>query len=245
MPTAPSSFLARLFRRARRRFRPKERPWDREFKRWIREAQATGRDVNDLGDEAWRGAAEGWARSYYLPRVRPEDVVLELGPGTGRFTRHVIAHCRRMILVDYSTLVCEWLEGYLRGRGSFEVHCIDRPAFPFVADDSVDFAFACGVFEHLDADDALWFLEDFRRVLKPGSSFMFDFDNLMSDAGRVHLLAHRGRPGDRNIFRFYHPDALIRLAETAGLSLAELIVSDSRFGFLEVRKPAAQLSAPR
>jgi len=226
-----------VLRRARRRLRPTPRHWDVEFRRWIREGRASGRDPNDIGDEMWGGLAESRARDLYLPHIHPAATVLELGPGTGRYTRHVIAHCRRMILVDYSHLVCQWLEEYLAGRGDFEVHCIDQPALPFVADDTVDFAFANGVFEHLDFDDALWFLEEFRRVLAPGSIVAFNFNNLMTDAGLQHLRKHRGAPGHRNIFRFHHPDAMIRLAVAAGLSPVQLIVDDSRFGFLEASKP--------
>jgi len=99
-----------------------EKPWDVNF-REIKNAEAIGIDPNDLGDVAWNDDPLKRAfERHCLPHVNPESVVLELGPGTGRLTRHLIGRCKRIILVDYSRFICEWLEHYLRGKGCFEVH---------------------------------------------------------------------------------------------------------------------------
>ena len=153
-----------------------ERAWDRQFRRWIDEAAAKGTDPNDAGDREWSGNA-------FLPQITRDSVVLELGPGTGRYTRQVLPHCREMILVDYSRLVCDWLNTYLHGKGHARIHFIDKPGFPLVADDSVDFAFANGVFERIDPDETDWYLREFLRVLKPGGRLWFNFDNFMSPDG--------------------------------------------------------------
>jgi hypothetical protein len=66
--------------------------------------------------------------------------------------------CREMILVDYSKLVGNWRAKYLQGKGHVKIQLIDKPAFPNVASNPVDFAFANGVFEHVDTDDTDCFL---------------------------------------------------------------------------------------
>ena len=218
--------------------------WDATFERWISEAETAGEDPNDIGDREWHGSAEDGARKHYLPHITSRSVVLELGPGTGRYTRHIIGVCRRMILVDYSSIVCEWLEKYLEGRGEYELHHISGPQMPQVNDETVDFAFAHGVFEHLFLDDIFWFFEEFYRVLRPGALFKFNFDNLMSDGGMAHLRRTQGAPGERNIFRFYHPESLCNLARQTGFQDSKLTVDETRFAFLELSKPPLALSRP-
>src|ERR1044071_4108815 len=79
--------------------RPRRRPWDDVFDEWIRSARDEGVDPNDVGDQAW-GDPRDYVERVYLPHIDPDSVVLELGPGTGRITRHLIDRCRAMILVD-------------------------------------------------------------------------------------------------------------------------------------------------
>jgi SAM-dependent methyltransferase len=220
-----------------------QRPWDQEFARWIAEAKAAGLDPNDLGDRAWRGIALEAASRHLLPRISPQSVVLELGPGSGRYTRHVLPRCREMILVDYSSLVCEWLREYLPGKGQFRVHHIDRPVFAQVADGVVDFAFANGVFEHIDPDDTDFFLQEFHRVLKPGGMLWFNFDNFMSPGGSRWFKEEDVKPGDRRIFRFYHPELLKKMAEMRGFSKVIVTPDEGRLAFLEAFKPPAPEAA--
>jgi SAM-dependent methyltransferase len=220
------------------RHRPGVMPWDGAFRDWIAKAKKLGVDPNDLGDREWNDDPLREALlNFYLPYIRPDSTVLELGPGTGRLTRHLIGRCREMILVDYSRLVLDWLQGYLRGKGRFHTCRVQSPFMPDVASDSVDVIVANGVFEHMDPDDMAWYLEDFRRVLKPAGVAVFNFENIMSEGGLAWQRRFRGAPGDRCIFRFYHPQAVCRLAEAAGLQVLRLTSSAHRLAFIELQKP--------
>ena len=109
------------------------RPWDADFKKWIAEARESGQDPNDIGDEAWQSDPLKLAlERHYLPHINANSVVLELGPGSGRATRHVISRCREMILVDYSHFVCEWLESYLAAKWVYRIYQIDDPWLPMI-----------------------------------------------------------------------------------------------------------------
>jgi SAM-dependent methyltransferase len=215
------------------------RPWDRAFLGWIARAKALGKDPNEIGDEAWDANPLHAMERYVFPHIHGNSVVLELGPGTGRATRHVISRCGEIIAVDYSKVVCDWLREYLRGKGKFRVLEIDRPRLESVASESVDFVFAYGVFEHIDLDDMFCFLEEFQRVLKPGGVIWFNFDTLMTDAGLQWFTQYRERlkPGEPCVFRFHHPDVVHRLAQSAGLHPLEKLPDNGRFAFLYSRKP--------
>lgn len=217
----------------------RERPWDREFAAWIAQAEASGDDPNDLGDLAWaddplRHALE----RHYLPLVRTDSVVLEIGPGTGRLTRHLIGRCRSLIVVDYSRLACQWLNRYLAGRGQFEVHELVEPALPMIADTSIDVVLANGVFEHIDVAGTLQFFEEFYRVLKPAGIAAFNFDNIMSDGGIRWCLKNRARRDHPSLFQFHHPDVICRLASSVGFQSTSVRADQSRFAYAEIRKLA-------
>jgi len=215
----------------------REKPWDRQFLRWITEAAESGVDPNDVGDVDWNRNAFERASRYLFSHVTPDSVVLELGPGTGRYTRHVLPRCREMILVDYSKVVCDWLRRYLQGKGRIQIHHIDKPAFSLVPDGSVDFAFAYGVFEHIDNDETDFFLQEFFRVLKPGGAVWFNFDNFMSPGGGAWFKNEKVRAGERRLFRFYHPEFLQKMAELRGFAHVTLTTDETRLGQLNAEKP--------
>lgn len=218
------------------RLSPMSKHWDPHFERWMRISREEGVDPNDIGDREW-GNPLPHLEGHYFRHCRPDSVVLELGPGSGRITRHLIGRCREMLLVDYSPAVCRWLEYYLAGKGKFRTLLVEKPVWPEIADRSVDFACAFGVFEHIDLDDMRWYLEEMHRVLVPGGIAVFNFDNLMSAEGLAWHKQFQNRPGERNIFRFYHPDMVRLLAEASGFAVDELQSGQSRHANVELRKP--------
>lgn len=213
-----------------------ERQWDSTFHRWIAAGKAEGIDPNDVGDREWDDP-RAHVEAIFMPHIRPDSVVLELGPGTGRITRHLIGRCGEMILADFSAVACQWLDEYLAGKGRFRTLCLDRPLLPGVAANSVDFAFAFGVFEHVGLDDTRWYLDEFHRVLQPQGTVIFNFDNLMTRQGLEWHSRWRGEPGHRNIFRFYHPEMIAWLARETGFEVTALRTGETRHAEIELRKP--------
>jgi ubiquinone/menaquinone biosynthesis C-methylase UbiE len=199
-------------------------------------AREEGVDPNDIGDREWNDPLPHLERLYF-PHIRPDSVVLELGPGSGRITRHLIGRCQEMLLVDYSPAVCEWLDHYLAGKGKFRTMAIETPVWPAIPDCSVNFACAYGVFEHIDLDDMLWYLEEMHRVLVPGGAATFNFDNLMNAEGLAWHKQYLRQPGERNIFRFYHPDMVRVLAEASGFVVSNMWAGTTRHADIELRKP--------
>jgi cyclopropane fatty-acyl-phospholipid synthase-like methyltransferase len=196
------------------------KPWDAAFLKWIEAGKTAGKDPNDFGDEDWRNdPLRQTLERFYLCYIDAQSVVLELGPGTGRTTRHVIGKCGKMILVDYSQVVCDWLDEYLKNKGTFETHRITSPNLSFCADGTVDFILANGVFEHIDLDDTYWFLTEFSRVLKGNGKVSFNFENFEQPTAMKWFHRHATKLGDRCIFRFYTPSMMRELGNDAGLEV--------------------------
>jgi SAM-dependent methyltransferase len=211
--------------------------WDRAFRRWIAEAQASGGDPNDFGDKAWANDyLTQCLDSRYLAYVTPGSTVLELGPGSGRLTRHLVGRVGRLELVDNSPFVIEWISKYLEGKVPFRAQRITTPSFDHIVASSIDSVLAHGVFEHLDFDETFFFLAEFCRVLRPGGYASFNYNTLHSPAGEQWFHSHRGEPGDRCIFRFYTPDFMQRIAEIAGLQAVTSEASDERLAHIVLKR---------
>ena len=60
---------------------------------------------------------------------------------------------------------------------------------------------------------------------------------LMSTEGLAWHKQFQSLPGERNIFRFYHPDMVRLLAEASGFAVDELQSGQSRHANIELRKP--------
>jgi SAM-dependent methyltransferase len=192
--------------------------WEEQFTRWIAEARATGADPNDIGDREWgTDRLDHALHAYYIPAAEGARVV-ELGPGTGRLTRHLIGIAEHLTLLDLSRFVCKWIDHYLTGHDNYEVQQIGGAEAPMIPSGSADAVFAHGVMEHLDLDQIYWFLREFHRILVPRGRVVFNFDNATSRGGIDHL-ATSSDPRRRSVFRFHAPAAIAALAEASGFDV--------------------------
>jgi SAM-dependent methyltransferase len=96
-------------------------------------------------------------RAYFRKLIAPDFCVLDLGSGYGNFINNVMAS--RRIAID------TW-EG-LRGHASPAVEVVigDVKDLSFLAPNSVDFAFASNLFEHISKSDLATVLRELRRTL--------------------------------------------------------------------------------
>lgn len=207
--------------------------WDRHFKRWARQ-QGKLADPNDIGDVDWApDLLDEGLQDHYLPLLSPDAVIVELGPGSGRLSRHLIGRCKELIAVDNSAYVCKWMNTYLAGKGPFQVHQLNGPRLPMLGDATVDAVVAHGVFEHLDLDEAYWFLVDFARVLRPGGVCSFNFDTVTTPDG-IAALRRYGGPGQRSVFRLHHPESIRCIADAAGFTSTQVKETATRVAFADL-----------
>ena len=106
-------------------------------------------------------------RKYLSPFVTPESVVLEIGPGGGRWTQFLIGS-REVILVELNKQFFRYLRKRFRKQrrklrfyqtSGYELNGIDAG--------SIDFVFSFGTFVHIDPEGIDEYLGEIHRVLKP------------------------------------------------------------------------------
>jgi SAM-dependent methyltransferase len=207
--------------------------WDAAFAKWIKESRLQGTDPNAVGDTDWEDdRLQLGLDEWYLSNVTVESRIVELGPGSGRLTRHLIGRCNHLIVLDFSQAVCAWMNEYLAGKGSFGVRQIGNSQTELAAS-SIDHVLAHGVVEHLDQETLFDFLTEFARILRRGGTFVFTFDCLLSEFSRTYL-DHQD-PMEPERFRFYHPDAIRRLAEMTGFT-SDIFYDGHRIAFASLTK---------
>ncbi len=106
--------------------------------------------------------------------------VLEVGAGTGRITRQLVARGARVVGFDRAEPMLEVARRHLTasGAGGWELHCADAESLP-VGDGEFDLAVAGWVFGHLRSWKAeTWrasigrCLDEMERAVRPGSAIL-------------------------------------------------------------------------
>jgi ubiquinone/menaquinone biosynthesis C-methylase UbiE len=123
------------------------------------------------GENEWTQSEE-WKKSLIehvmLKHIPPDHVVLEIGPGFGRWTRKLVEISRHLVVVDVTEKCIAHCKKLFADKNNIEFHVNDGRSLSDVADNSVDFVWSFDVFVHIEPPDIEQYLLEFRRVLKAG-----------------------------------------------------------------------------
>jgi SAM-dependent methyltransferase len=160
------------------------------------------------------------------------QVLLEIGPGGGRFTDVLLPRCQRLIAVDTSANMLELLQQRFAGDQRLELQLGDGQGLQQVADESVDGAFSYGVFVHLQHWDIYNYLVELHRVLRPGGKALIQHSNTFSELGwqkfRRDVKRQLNRHKLPSSFVVNSPELMREFILRAGLQVVELNVSAAR-----------------
>jgi ubiquinone/menaquinone biosynthesis C-methylase UbiE len=125
-------------------------------------------DWSQQGEE-WTISPE-WKQRFIdellLPNIPLESRVLEIGPGAGRWTEHLIPRASKLTLVDVTPECIRLCRERFGDRAEYHVN--DGSDLSFVPDASIDRIWSFDVFVHIAPDDIGKYVSQFHRVLTPG-----------------------------------------------------------------------------
>lgn len=197
--------------------------WDAYSAWWAQEMKARFAGAV-LGTE-WDvpGAVGEVLAKFAAPYADPGSTVLEIGPGGGRFSKHLVHLARRLVLADVSEAMLRRASEACAGRAEL-IRITDGSLEP-VPEASVDLAFAYDVFLHLELEEVFRYLAEVNRVLRPGGVFSVHLTTLESRWG-FHAFLDQLRNNLHLVGRRYggrmHPlsDPIARkLAEHSGFEV--------------------------
>ena len=187
---------------------------------------------------------------------------LEIGPGHGRWTEHLLEHSPRVWIVDVNESCLDRCRERFADRPELNTHRTPGYSMEPVPDSSVEFVWSFDVFVHLDPDVINGYLSEMSRVMAPGATAVIHHAGKPDWTLRLSPLTRRtGRAGkvaqrwlsqrrwrDDGNRSAVSPEAFARWAGAAGLQVVnqrtswgsedQYTVDKYRDCITQLRKPA-------
>lgn len=204
-----------------------EAGWDSYSETWDEKVRKNG--VAHLGDE-WGDTTltEEIMARYVVPNIGPRAKILEIGCGGGKFSERLVGLGGSLVCADVSSKMIERTRARLVGKKGVAFQKLNGHDLHQFKPGIFDFVFSFDTFVHIDMEDTYSYLEEIRRVLKPGGKGLLHFANLNSQAGWRKFVEevpfYRGNNEYYNRFRFLTWE------------IVELFISSLGFELLDNRK---------
>ena len=213
------------------------------FPAYVKKATNAGMDVNDWIEQnlGWEDVLLILQRTVF-PYLGENSTVCELGVGTGRSARHIVARLTKgeLYLVDHSPWIVDFVRGYFHSNPRVHVLLNDGHSLPLERS-QVDLIFSQGTFIELKLGLFYLYSLEFYRVLKPGGYCVLDYIDITTEGGWEYLRAQSRQYGD--CFTYHMPETVDRVFSSAGFE----IVKRHHMGkstYLTVRKPDTGSAGP-
>jgi SAM-dependent methyltransferase len=192
------------------------------FAGYLAAATRAGMDVNDYEEQClgWR-LPRPTLDTLVFPLLREDSSVCEIGPGTGRWSRHIIAQIPRgeLHLVDPSPWMVRFLAGYFAHVPNVTAHLNDGQSLPFVPPQAawLDVIFSANTFVELKLGVIWLYVRDVARALKPGGFAVVDYIDPTTTEGFEHLTTQSADMA--TVYTFHAPEVIDRVFQNAGLTV--------------------------
>jgi SAM-dependent methyltransferase len=190
------------------------------FPGYLEVATRLGMDVNDYEEQrlGWR-LPQPTLDEIVFPYLEQSSLVCEIGPGTGRWSRHLIERIPRgeLYLVDASPWMVRFLRSYFRKLTNVHAVQSDGQSLPFERDAWLDMIFSANTLVELKLGVIYQYVLDFARVLKPGGYAVVDYIDPTTDEGWQHLQTQGTDMAA--VYTFHAPNVVDRVFETAGFAI--------------------------
>jgi SAM-dependent methyltransferase len=132
------------------------------------------RELWDRADWAQKGEQwspsdewkQGLASETFSKYVPANAVVLEIGPGAGRWSELLQPGARELVLVDISPRCLQLCRERFDGCTNVTYHMVQSPSLQMLSDASIDFMWSFDVFVHIAPADTTSYLNELARVMR-------------------------------------------------------------------------------
>lgn len=179
--------------------------WSRYGEEWTYDAQTyTGLEPN-----RWK---ESLINGMLYKYIEKDSIVLEIGPGAGRWTEFLQPIARRLLVADIAEKCLSICQERFRTCGNIEYYLINSRTLDFVPDNSIDYIWSYDVFVHINPTDTENYISEFQRILRPGGCAIIH-----------HPDAHLFQEEEKTCWRSYTIDKkfFAHLVERYGFRLVE------------------------
>jgi phospholipid N-methyltransferase len=146
---------------------------------------------------------------WVTPYVDANQVAVEIGPGGGRWTRHLLGFSK-LYVVEYYDEVRREFERNFGGRRNLSVIKNNGSDFPGIPPKSVDFCFSFGVFVHLETHIIEKYLENIKTIIKDTGNVVLHY----SDMNKIMAQENEG-------FSQNTPEIMRQLVQAKGYRILE------------------------
>lgn len=199
---------------------PDARAW--AFPYLLDQARQRGMDVNDYEEtlEGWEPAGPRFD-ALLAPHLGPSSRVCEIGPGTGRWSRHLVSRLPsgELHLVDHSPWLCDFLREYFRADPRVHVHLNDGCHLDPLPDGAFDLVACIGGFVAMNLGVIMRYGQEMARVLRPGGAAVVDYIDVGRDEGWRWLEANCTSAEYAQIYTFHQRETVHRVFERTGLQV--------------------------
>lgn len=195
------------------------------------------------------GMVEFETTMYHVHRfLKPDDHILDIGAGTGRYTSALMAEGYSIKAVE---LVKRNIEVFLQREPQADVVQGDARNMPFIPDNTADVTLLLGPLYHLINDEEkLTALREAKRVTKPGGlifvAYLMNEYSILSycfDEDRIAHLMAKGfvdeqfhvRTQEGELYDYVRLEDIDRLNEQAGLERVTIFSPDGAADYMRTR----------
>jgi ubiquinone/menaquinone biosynthesis C-methylase UbiE len=100
--------------------------------------------------------------------IKPDSVILEIGPGAGRWTQYLQPLANHLIIADIAPKCLEICKQRFSDKTNIDYKLIESNNIDFISSDGVDHVWSYDVFVHINPSDTEQYMRNFARVLKKG-----------------------------------------------------------------------------
>jgi len=168
--------------------------------------------------------------------LRGRDFVLNIGCGVGRVDLYLAPHVKELWAIDVSGEMLARAKERLRAWENVRfLEVGNRDFLAAFEDGSMDVVFSYLVLQHLEKEDAVKYLREAARVLKPGGVLATQFPNYLSpEYERVLLVESQIAERSPGRVRPYTEEEVRRTLAVLGFDVLELSLEWGREGNAEI-----------